>query len=311
MSNQSTNHVFMVRPAAFGYNVETAASNSFQQHIENEMVNERALSEFDQMVSGLKNAGVSISIFQDTATPPKPDALFPNNWVSLHADGSVVLYPMLAENRRLERNINFINQLQQSFTIKRVLDLTDEESNNRFLEGTGSIVFDHINKLAFAGISPRTNENLLSDLCAEMGYVPVIFETDDKQRKAIYHTNVLMAIGTNWAVCCVEAIKNEYRAKVKALLEAGKRTLVTISLHQMNAFAGNVLDLKSKTNDTLIALSQTAYDALDAAQKGALSQHGKLLPISIPTIEKIGGGSVRCMLAEIFLLPKPDAIPLS
>ena len=304
--SQTTNSIFMVRPAAFGYNAETAASNTFQQAGKISKINEKAQREFDLMVAKLKHAGIDVFLFDDTTTPVKPDAIFPNNWVSLHADGSVALYPMLAPNRRLERRIDVLETLQQQFSISRILDLTDAEVENHFLEGTGSIVFDHINKTAFACLSPRTDKKLLNELCEQLGYSPICFDAFDGNGQAIYHTNVLLAIGTSWAVCCVEAIPELLRKSVIEKIEQGGRELISISIEQMSAFAGNMLALTSAEGAEIILLSTTALSSLTPDQKQRLGMHGRLLPLAIPTIEEIGGGSVRCMVAEIFLprIPK-------
>jgi hypothetical protein len=298
---QTTKTVFMIRPASFGYNAETAASNAFQTEVEISELHEKVWAEFDEMVAQLSMTGIDVFVFEDTAQPQKPDAIFPNNWVSLHADGTAVLYPMLAPNRRLERRTDVLEQLRKHFSLLRILDLTAAENREQFLEGTGSIVFDHQNKTAFACRSPRTNENLTQEVCAELGYTPLCFDAFNARGKAIYHTNVLLAIGTGWAVCCAEAISETQRNLVLRTVAKGGRNLVSISQEQMSAFAGNMLGLQSATGEELILVSQTAMNALSAVQKESLVGCGKLLPIAIPTIEKIGGGSVRCMVAEIFL----------
>ena len=296
----------MVRPAAFGYNAETAASNTFQNQTESPQIQEKVLLEFDEMVGKLQETGLEVLVFNDSIEPIKPDAIFPNNWVSLHADGTVALYPMLAPNRRLERRIDVLETLQQKFNISRVLDLTDAEVENHFLEGTGSIVFDHINKNAFACQSPRTDKKLLNELCEQLGYSPICFDAFDGNGQAIYHTNVLLAIGTGWAVCCVEAIPELLRKSVIEKIEQGGRELISISIEQMSAFAGNMLALNSAEGAEIILLSATAHSRLTPDQKQRLGMHGRLLPLAIPIIEEIGGGSVRCMVAEIFLpkIPK-------
>jgi len=300
---QQSDAIFMIRPAAFGFNPETAASNAFQQKGNSENILEKVWVEFDAMVACLCENGINVTVFNDTALPKKPDAIFPNNWVSLHHNGRVVLYPMLAKNRRTERRIDILEKLQTEFTIKQLIDISDEETEEVFLEGTGSIVFDHQKKIAFACLSPRTNENLLQQLCTEIGYAAFCFDAFTTSGKAIYHTNVLLAIGKNWSVCCLESVHEKDRERLKYQLE-NNGSLVEISFEQMHHFAGNMLGLSSASGD-FIVLSQSAFDALHDMQKQQLSNAGKLLPIAIPTIEKHGGGSVRCMMAEIFL-PKKE-----
>lgn len=295
----------MIRPATFGFNAETALSNAFQRDEATQNMHKKALAEFDGMVKTLHEAGLTVHVFEDTPQPEKPDAVFPNNWVSLHAHGTLVLYPMLAKNRRLERRMDVLEQLRHDFIVTRLLDLTEAELENRFLEGTGSIVFDHISKTAFACRSPRTDEKLLKQLCAALGYSPICFNAFDASGRAIYHTNVLLAIGTSWAVCCAEAIPASQRNVIVRHLEVGGRQLIPISQKQMASFVGNMLELADARGNKLILLSETAYQSLSTKQKASLQKHAKLLPIAIPTIEKIGGGSVRCMVAEIFL-PKKE-----
>jgi hypothetical protein len=301
---QATSSIFMIRPATFGFNAETSFSNAFQTAVEVSALQEKVWAEFDNMVAQLRMAGLAVFVFEDTPHPKKPDAVFPNNWVSLHADGTLVLYPMLAKNRRLERRMDVLEQLRHDFIVTRLLDLTEAELENRFLEGTGSIVFDHLNKTAFACRSPRTDEKLLQQLCAALGYSPICFDAFDASGRAIYHTNVLLAIGTSLAVCCAEAIPASQRNAIVRHLEVGGRQLIPISQKQMASFAGNMLELADARGNKIILLSETAYQSLSTKQKACLQKHAKLLPIAIPTIEKIGGGSVRCMVAEIFLSKK-------
>ena len=300
---QQSDAVFMMRPAAFDFNPETAPSNAFQQEGDSTHVLEKVCAEFDAMVARLRENGIHVFVFEDTLLPKKPDAIFPNNWISLHHDGRVVLYTMLAKNRRTERRIDILEKIQTDFVIKQLIDISDGETEEVFLEGTGSIVFDHQKKIAFACRSPRTNENLLKKLCAEVGYTAHCFDAFDSAGKAIYHTNVLMAIGKNWSVCCLDSVHEKDRERLKNQLE-NNGSLVEISFEQMNHFAGNMLGLSSASGD-FIVLSQSAFDALNMQQKEQLKRAAKLLPIAIPTIEKHGGGSVRCMLAEVFL-PKKE-----
>jgi hypothetical protein len=304
---QSTGAVLMVRPARFGYNAETAASNAFQQtpddasHAPDAAI--AALLEFDALVLALRRAGVAVFIAEDTAEPAKPDALFPNNWVSFHRDGSVVLYPMLAPNRRAERREDIIEQLGRdgAFRITRRVDLSDHEAEGRYLEGTGSLVLDRASRTAYACLSPRTDFRVLGEFAQRLDYELVSFDALDAQGRAIYHTNVLMAIGARFAVVCAAAIAHPaQRESVLSRLRASGHEIVEISLEQMRQFAGNVLELDG-TQGKLIALSTTAWGSLDAAQRSALKKQAAIVAVSIPTIERLGGGGVRCMLAEIHL----------
>jgi hypothetical protein len=297
---QSTSHILMIRPAAFGFNTETAASNVFQTKQPALKVQDEALGEFENMVVQLRDAGIRVTVINDTPNLKKPDAIFPNNWFSTHHDGTVVLYPMMAENRRLERRIDILDKLRNQNLVTRLIDLSDEEQREVFLEGTGSIVFDHIQKVAYACNSPRTNEPLFIELCAVLGYTPIAFNAFDVNRQAIYHTNVLLAIGSHWAVCCTESIPERERRALVASLK-NQRELIEISFSQMAAFAGNLLELETTHGEKIIVLSQTAYLALGKQQLKKLEMHARLLPISIPSIETVGGGSVRCMMAEVFL----------
>lgn len=308
---QSARTVFLVRPTRFAFNPETAASNYFQQTIAGlsaEEVQEQAFAEFDAMVATLRAHGMQVLVFEDTAEPHKPDAVFPNNWLTLHPDGRVLLYPMCAPNRRLERRPDVLESLGQQFAIREILDFSAHEQQGRFLEGTGSIIFDHVHRLAYACLSPRTDADLLQEVCARLGYQPVAFHAYDALHQEIYHTNVMMCIGAGFAVVCLESITNEQeRALVVSSLTETGHELVPISLAQVASFAGNMLTLQPAAGPELLAMSQRAFDALLPAQRQALGQYCQLLPLPIPTIETIGGGSARCMLAEVYLpaLPAP------
>lgn len=301
---QTTNHILLVRPASFGYNEETAVSNAFQSvtNASAEATQAAVLNEFETFRQTLANKGIDVWVVEDTPTPAKPDAIFPNNWGSFHEDGRVVLYPMCAPNRRLERREDILKMLEEHFEIKEVLDLSAAEEKGHFLEGTGSIVFDHLERKAYACLSPRTDQNLFVELCQELDYQPIYFNACDTSGQAIYHTNVMMAIGKACAVICLESITNEQerRQVVEALTKGGK-TIVEISFEQMNAFAGNMLSLKTENGNDLMVLSQTAYDSLTVVQKTLIEASCELLPLHVNTIQSIGGGSVRCMITEIFL----------
>ena len=296
--------MFLVRPARFSFNAETAASNYFQQNLAGlttEAVQARAFAEFDAAVATLRAKGVHVLVFEDTPAPPKPDAVFPNNWLTLHPDGRVLLYPMCAPNRRAERRPDILEKLGQEFTISEVIDLSHHEQEGRFLEGTGSILFDHVHRVAYACLSPRTDAGLLVEVAARLGYRPVAFHAHDQQGQAIYHTNVMMCIGARFAVVCLASITDpQQRAAVAASLRDTGHELVDITLKQVANFAGNMLTLRAADAELLV-LSQQAFDALTSAQKQNLGRYGELVPLAIPTIETIGGGSARCMLAEVFL----------
>lgn len=300
MTSQSARTVLMVRPAAFGFNPETAADNTFQSALQPVDVQHKALEEFDQMVALLRSEGIEVIVHQDTPEPKKPDAVFPNNWFSLMPDGSFVIYPMKAPNRRLERDSELIDMLRQRFIPRREIDLSTAESHEQFLEGTGSIVFDHLNRKAYASRSKRTNDALFHQVCAELEYTPVMFDAFDETGKAYYHTNVLLSIGTQFVLICDEAIPEPQRTMVLGSLAKTQRTIIPITHAQVNDFAGNVLELRNSNAEAIIVLSARAHESLNAHQLLMLSQSGLLLPVFIPTIETIGGGSARCMLAELF-----------
>ncbi len=312
--SQTTDSVFLVRPARFGFNAETAASNAFQNPLiaAADAVQQSAFEEFDAFAATLKAAGVDAYVFDDTPLPHKPDAVFPNNWVSLHADGTVVLYPMHAPNRRTERRQDILDALAKDFEIKRVLDFSGYEAEGRFLEGTGSIIFDHIHRIAYACLSPRTDRALLEEVCEAIGYRAVSFYAHDEAGREIYHTNVMMCLGKRFAVICLECISDAAeRARIENLLIETGHEIVAISRAQMRHFAGNMLALHTTAFRKILALSRRAMDSLTPEQRRQLEQYTTLYPLPIPTIEAIGGGSARCMIAEIFLKKKPHPRPLS
>jgi hypothetical protein len=307
---QSARAVLMVRPANFGFNPQTAASNAFQ-HAGDAVPVLSVLREFDCVASGLERAGAEVLVAQDTAEPIKPDAIFPNNWISFHADGTVVLYPMLAVNRRAERRQTIIQQVlrEGSFEASRTLDLTHHEAQGRYLEGTGSLVLDRAQRTAYACASPRTDLDLLAEFGRLLDYDVVSFQARDGAGQAVYHTNVLMAIGTGFAVVCGESIEPEAdRNAVLARLRGTGRDILDLSRPQMQRFAGNLLELATPAGPC-IALSSGALDSLKPAQRRALEAHASLLPLSIPAIEHFGGGGVRCMLAEVHLPKRGGGAP--
>jgi hypothetical protein len=317
---QSAAAVLMVRPARFGFNPQTAASNVFQKNTlepnplgmsvypqggDAAGVQEAALREFDALAEQLARAGLQVILAHDTVHPVKPDAIFPNNWVSFHRDGTVVLYPMLASNRRLERRDEVLAEIAAvGFRITRTVDLCHREEQGQYLEGTGSLVLDRPRHLAYANISPRTDLDALGEFAQQLDYDLVTFESVDAAGRPVYHTNVMLAIGAGFAVMCAESItEKRSREGVRETLGTGGREIVEISLAQMQAFAGNVLEL-APPGSKVIALSTTAWACLDAQQRRILEKHGNVLAAEIPVIEHFGGGGVRCMLAEVHLPPR-------
>jgi len=300
----TTARVLMVRPAAFGANPETAASNAFQSALgSSDEVRARALAEFDAFVKTLGAQGVEVFVAEDTPEPVKPDALFPNNWVSFHAGGKVVLYPMLAPNRRAEVRLDLLGRLERRGAIqpRTQIDLRPGAEHFGYLEGTGSLVLDRARRVAYACLSPRTSARKVGEFCAELGYAPELFHALDRAGRPIYHTNVMLSVGTGFAILCAESIREpDVRARVEARLREGGRELVTITLVQVEEFAGNVLELASKDGEPLIVLSRRARAALLPSQLAVLERLGRLVPVELDTIERHGGGSARCMLAELF-----------
>lgn len=301
---QAPRTLFMVRPASFGFNEQTAATNSFQQQLNKKKtdIHQHAIAEFDAMVALLKDHGIEVLVFDDAKDPVKPDAIFPNNWVSLHEDGKLILYPMLTPNRRTERRPEIIKSLRDKFEIKDIIDLSEEERTNRIVEGTGSLVFDHVNRIAYASRSERTNESLVNEICKKLNYKPLVFDAVDDAGKSIYHTNVLMCVGEKFVILCLDAIRNENdQERLLTSFEETKLKVIAISYAQMKAFAGNMLEVKAKKGESFVLLSQTAFNSLLPGQIDAITRFVDLLPISIPTIETHGGGSVRCMVAGIHM----------
>jgi hypothetical protein len=306
---QSAADVLMVRPVRFAANPQTSPSNRFQLTTSSaaEEVQAAALREFDAIVRSLREAGVNAYVFEDTSDPHTPDSIFPNNWVSFHADGTVVLYPMLAENRRLERRTDLLNELSAShgFRLAQLVDLTQYEQQGKFLEGTGSLVLDRASRIAYACISPRTDLEVLGDFAQRLDYEVVAFEALDAGGVPIYHTNVVMSVGTRFAAICSACIREAERAAVVHALRTTGHEIVDLSMEQLAAFAGNMLELRTATSGSVVAMSARAHDSLTAQQRRVIeARGGPIVATPIPTIEMLGGGSVRCMLAEIHLPKK-------
>lgn len=301
---QVASAILMIRPAAFGYNNETAANNFFQHNpgLSRELLHKKALAEFDAMVKKLETEEVELLLVEDSPEPPKPDAIFPNNWLSTSAAGQVFIYPMFAPSRRAEKRDDIIQLLARDFTVTDVQDWSEYEAEGRFLEGTGSMVVDHDNRMIYAAISERTNLSVLEKFARANDFQAVVFLATDKNNQPVYHTNVVMSLGEKFAVICEDAIEEEWeRIAVTQLLESTGHTLIPITREQMHCFAGNMLEIKNRKGESLIILSTTALDALRPEQQQVLRQFGKLVPVSVPVIEQVEGGSVRCMIAEIFL----------
>ena len=300
--SQAPSSLLMVRPASFGFNPQTADTNAFQHNV-NEASNipALALEEFDRMVDVLTAHDVDVLVVDDSKDPVKPDAIFPNNWISFHEDGKVILYPMLAENRRLERDNPVIEVIKSKFQVDELIDLSAFETIGRFFEGTGSAVFDYANKIAYASRSPRTHETVFMDLCKRIGFEAVLFNAVDENDQPIYHTNVLMCVGNKFAVLCLDAVRNDddQELVLRKLVETDHK-VVSISYDQMRAFAGNMMEVSTKAGEPVVLMSEKAYQSLLPGQLDAISKYAEPIPLSINTIEQYGGGSVRCMVAGIF-----------
>lgn len=299
----------MIRPVAFRMNEQTAVNNYYQKVLDGllpETVNAKAQLEFDAFVSKLRAVGVNVIVADDTVDPDTPDSIFPNNWISFHEGGDVVLYPMFAENRRLERREDIIDLLEEEgFVVTEYMDYTSAEEDNIFLEGTGSMVLDRVNGKAYCALSPRADEELLIEFCEDFNYGPVIFEafqTVNGERKLIYHTNVMMCIGTDFAVICADCIddKKERKMVLDSLKNDGKE-IILITEDQVNNFAGNMLEVRGTDDKRYLVMSEAARQSLTAKQIAQLEKHVEILSSSLDTIEACGGGSARCMMAEIFL----------
>jgi hypothetical protein len=306
---QTTNTILMVRPTHFRTNEQTTVDNHYQKEIPDislEELQQRAQKEFDDFVNKLRSIGVNVIVFEAKDGLDTPDAHFPNNWISFHENGFVGLYPMFAKNRRLERREDVLFQLEkEGFYIEHIMDYRNAEDEGLFLEGTGSLVLDRVNRKAYCAISQRTDEELVIEFCEDFDYLPIIFsayQTVDEERLAIYHTNVMMCLGETFAVICLESIgdKKERKNVVKHLKEAGKE-IIAITENQVISFAGNMLQVQGKNNLPFIIMSQVAYDSLSKIQITTLEKHGTILLSSLNIIEACGGGSARCMMAEVFL----------
>ena len=309
---QTTNTILMIRPVNFRMNEQTAVNNFYQEKVNllPNTINQKAQREFDNYVEKLKAIGVNVIVINDNIEFDTPDSIFPNNWVSFHDNGTVAVYPMFAENRRLERREDILETLEgKGFFIEHVVDYTAAEDENVFLEGTGSVVLDRVNKKAYCALSARANEDLFIEFCEDFEYTPILFtayQTVNNNRKPIYHTNVMMCVAETFAVICLDSIddKKERKNVINHLKESNK-DIINITEDQVSSFAGNMLQVKGKNDELYVIMSQSAYNSLTKKQISTLEKHTKILSSALDTIEACGGGSARCMMAEIFL-PKSD-----
>ena len=305
---QTTDTVLMIEPAAFGFNAETAQNNYFQVNSENAETQNRALQEFNNLVEKLRSKGINVITVKDTLEPHTPDSIFPNNWISMHQDGTVVLYPMCAVNRRWERRNDILEILKRNFSVKEIIDFSAPENDGKFLEGTGSMIFDHDNKLAYGSVSLRLDEQLFREFCEKFGFTPVVFhsyQTANNERLPIYHTNVMMCVADQFVVICLDCIDDETERVnvVSAIVNSGKE-IIEISESQMQRFAGNMLQLQNPEGKKFLVMSLSAYQSLTPEQISNIEKYSEIIYSDLETIETNGGGSARCMLAEVFLEKK-------
>ena len=303
---QTTDTVLMIEPIAFGYNAQTAENNYFQVEQKDSDIQQKALSEFNNFVEKLRSKGINVITIKDTLEPHSPDSIFPNNWVSFHKDGKVVLYPMFAPNRRVERREDILETIKnQGFEIAEVDDFSHFENDDKFLEGTGSMIFDHDHKIAYGSVSLRLDEELFRKFCAKFGFTPVVFHSFQNvgdQRLPIYHTNVMMCVADQFVVICLDCIDDEMeREKVQEMIKSSEKEVIEISEDQMQQFAGNMLQVQNSEGKKFLVMSETAYKSLTPEQIQNIEKYCEIIYSDLNTIEVNGGGSARCMLAEVFL----------
>ena len=308
---QITNNIMMIEPVSFNYNTETAINNYYQINntaLSKEEIQQKALKEFKEFVSLLRSKNINVIVFKDTENPKTPDSIFPNNWVSFHIDGEIVLYPMYAKNRRLERRNDIIQKLRDDFIVTKINDFSYYENQELYLEGTGSMILDRENKICYAAISDRTNKNIVNDFCNQLNFKPILFTSNQDvrgERLPIYHTNVMMCITTNFAIVCLDSIDcNEEKDRLINILNETKKEIISISEEQTNKFAGNMLEVKG--DKKYLVMSKSAYSCLTENQIKKINKYCEILYSDLSTIEDYGGGSARCMMAEIFLPLKND-----
>lgn len=303
---QTASTVLMVEPIAFGYNSQTAENNYFQVEQKDADIQEKALQEFNDFAAKLRSKGVKVVTVQDTLEPHSPDSIFPNNWVSFHENGKAVFYPMFAPNRRVERRTDILDTLRsEGFSIENVEDFSHFENEEKYLEGTGSMIFDHDYKIAYGSVSLRLDEELFRKFCAEFGFTPVVFHSFQNvgdQRLPIYHTNVMMCVAKEFVVICLDCIDDEMeREKVQEVIKSTNKELIEISEDQLQQFAGNMLQVQNEAGEKFLVMSETAYKSLTSDQIQRIENHCEIIHADLNTIETNGGGSARCMLAEVFL----------
>lgn len=286
----------------FMYNAETAVNNSFQIKSEQANLTEKAVKEFDILVGQLQKEGVNVTVVEDSPSPHTPDAIFPNNWISFHESGVYCLYPMFAPNRRKERKVEVLDIIKKKFNYHELIDFTEYESRSKFLEGTGSMVLDREKRLAYACLSPRTDISVLEVFCKKMNYKPIAFHATDDKGQAIYHTNVMMCVADQFVVICLDSITNSEEKKyITETILASDKQIIDITSAQMNQFAGNMLQLENKNHEKIMVMSSAAWNSLDLKQKQLLTQKNRIVHSSLQNIESNGGGSARCMIAEIHM----------
>ena len=299
---QTTSHLLMIRPVKFSFNAETAVNNAFQVAGADDDAQRRALAEFEGFVQVLRDNGVDVTVIDDTPQPYTPDSIFPNNWVSFHDGGTVCLYPMYAVNRRLERKPGILQAIGRRFRVDATLDFSGYEKEGLFLEGTGSMVLDRDRRIAYACLSPRTDKSVLLDFCKKMNYTPELFTAVDAAGRPVYHTNVMMCVADRYVVVCLDSLPViKEREHLAGTITASGKTLIPITLDQMNHFTGNMLQVHNHQGEKLLIMSSQAYDSLDPAQVHHLESFNRIVHAPLTTIETNGGGSARCMLAEIHL----------
>jgi len=298
---QTTSHLLMIKPVNFGFNQETAVNNAFQVAGHSELAQQKAAKEFENFVKKLNVYGIDVTVVEDTPEPYTPDSIFPNNWISFHNENKICLYPMFAENRRKERKPNVIETIKQKFKINETIDFTHYENENKFLEGTGSMVLDRVNNIAYACLSPRTNKEVFDKFCETMNFKGISFTSLDDNSGEIYHTNVVMCVADKYAIICLDTIKDAKERELVAntLTNSGKE-IIEITTRQMNNFAGNMLQVQNAQGVPFLVMSSTAYRSLSKEQITRIKSYNDTIDAELDTIEKNGGGSARCMLAEIF-----------
>lgn len=301
---QNTAHLLMIQPVNFSFNAETAVNNTFQKSIGGD-IQQKALQEFNNFVEVLQKNKIDVTVVEDSLHPATPDSIFPNNWISFHADGRIFLYPMFAVSRRLERKDDVLDIVKQKFSVTEIVDLSKSETEGHFLEGTGSMVLDRENKISYACLSPRTNETLLNQFCKLVGYHPVTFKSFEEAGAEIYHTNVMMCIAKTFAVVCLESIfDKEEKENLIQWLAKTRKEIVDITLQQLNHFAGNMLQVMNEDGELLLIMSTQAYQSLTTSQVEILQKHNRIIHSPLNNIETAGGGGARCMMAEVFLKKK-------